>query len=108
MRVSLLLHARQFLKLVAYQTVPLLPAPHLALHRGQPEEEGLLREVLEGVVDSSAQEDAFIRDEGDEHEVVGRVGVFIEEVGGQHFLRFLENYVLGLVFVGSGWHLPLR
>lgn len=34
--------------------------------------------------------------------------VLVEQVGCQHFLRFFEDHVLGLVLVGRRGHLPLR
>jgi len=109
MRISLLLHARHFLELVTHQTVPLLSARHgLALNRRQPEQESLLWEILKSEVDSPAEEDRIVGDESDEHEVVGRVGVIVEQVGSKHLLRFLEDDVLGLVLAGRGGDLSLR
>lgn len=87
--VPFVLHAVQLLELVADQVVAVLLATGLGLlvgDGGHAEEEGLLGDVVELVVDSPAQEDGLVAGEGDEHEVVGRVRVVVEQVRGQQLL----------------------
>ena len=89
MTISFLPHAGQFLELVANESVPTSLSTGLwlfACDRGNSEEKGFFGGVLKGVVDSSAEEDGLVADEGDEHEVVGGMRVGVEEVGGQQLL----------------------
>lgn len=100
MTKSFLAHWWQLLKLVTHQTVSSIFLSRLRLFVGDggyPEEKGFIRKVIEVSVDASTKEDGLVADEGDEHEVVGRVRVAVEHVGLKKLLRLLEYYLLGLV-----------
>ena len=76
MTEPLLSHRAQLLELVSHQIVAHLLTTRLRLFvgdGGDSEEEGFIRDIVELVVNSSTEEDSLVTDEGDVHEVVGRV-----------------------------------
>jgi hypothetical protein len=69
------------------------------------EEECFFGDVVELVVDSSAEEDGLITGESDEHEVVRRMGVCVEQVRCEQLLGLLEDYLLRLILMRGVWTL---